>query len=66
VLADGVHALLVPAGDPSALADVLARLLDDAALRARLGAAARAVALDRYSGARLGEELEAHYARLVA
>jgi glycosyltransferase involved in cell wall biosynthesis len=66
VLADDVHALLVPAGDAAALADALARLVGDAALRARLGRAAREVALDRYSGARLAEALEAHYARLVA
>ncbi len=66
VLADGVHALLVPAGDAGALADALSRLLDDAGLRARLGAAARALALARYSGAHVAEALEAHYARLVA
>jgi len=65
-LADGVHALLVPAGDTTALADALARLLGNAALRGRLGKAARALALERYSGARLAEGLEAHYARLVA
>ena len=65
-LTDGVHALLVPAGDAAALADALARLLGDAALRGRLSKAARAVALERYSGARLAEALDAHYARLVA
>ena len=65
-LADDVHALLVPAGDTTALADALARLLGNAALRGRLGKAARALALERYSGARLAEGLEAHYARLVA
>jgi glycosyltransferase involved in cell wall biosynthesis len=63
---DGVHALLVPAGDAGALADAVARLLDDAPLRARLGAAARALLLERYSGARVAEALEAHYARLAA
>jgi glycosyltransferase involved in cell wall biosynthesis len=65
-LTDGVHALLVPAGDAAALADAMARLLGDAPLRARLGDAARALAVERYSGARLAEALEAHYARLVA
>jgi glycosyltransferase involved in cell wall biosynthesis len=65
-LADGVHALLVPAGDATALADAMARLLGNAALRGRLGKAARALALERYSGARLAEGLEAQYARLVA
>ena len=38
--------LIVPADDVEALAAGLARLLDDAALRARLGAAARAAAAD--------------------
>jgi glycosyltransferase involved in cell wall biosynthesis len=37
----GDAGILVPARHPSALADALARLLDDAALRATLGAAAR-------------------------
>jgi glycosyltransferase involved in cell wall biosynthesis len=65
-LDDGVHALLVPAGDAAALADGLARLLGNAALRGGHGKAARALALERYSGARLAEALEAHYTRLVA
>lgn len=66
ILEDGVHALLVPAGDAGALADALGRLLGDPSLRARLGAAGRALVLERYSGARLAEALETHYARLVA
>ncbi|MBA2279883.1 MAG: glycosyltransferase [Acidimicrobiia bacterium] len=37
---DGHHLLLVPPVDPPALVGAIARLLDDAALRARLGAAA--------------------------
>jgi glycosyltransferase involved in cell wall biosynthesis len=42
VLRDGVDALLVPAADPAALADAVERLAADPALRARLGASARA------------------------
>ena len=42
LLTDGVDALLVPPGDPDALADALRRLAADPGLRARLGAAARA------------------------
>lgn len=64
VLTDGENALLVPAGEPKPLAEALARLLDDAALRARLGAAARALVERRLSGARIAETLVARYATL--
>ncbi len=42
VLSDGDDALLVPVGDPAALAAALGRLGGDAGLRARLGEGARA------------------------
>ncbi|MBA3947265.1 MAG: glycosyltransferase [Herpetosiphonaceae bacterium] len=42
VINDGVHGLLVPEGDPAALAQAIIRLLDDRTLASRLGAAARA------------------------
>ena len=41
LVADGVSGLLVPAGDGSALADALARVLSDRSLAARLGEGAR-------------------------
>jgi glycosyltransferase involved in cell wall biosynthesis len=47
-VADGATGLLVPAGEPAALARALARLLDDRALRERMGAAGRARARDRF------------------
>ncbi len=66
VLTDGNQALLVPAGDAPALAEAVARLLDDAELAARLGKAARRRLVEHYSGAKVAEALEAQYARLAA
>jgi glycosyltransferase involved in cell wall biosynthesis len=48
LVADGVHALLVPPDDPTALAGAIDRLLTDRALAGRLGAAARRRARERY------------------
>jgi glycosyltransferase involved in cell wall biosynthesis len=65
VLVDGEHAALVPAGDASALADTLARLLGDAGLRERLARNGHRLVSARYSGARVAETLEGHYRRLT-
>jgi glycosyltransferase involved in cell wall biosynthesis len=46
---DGETGLLVAPDDPSALADGIARLLDDPALRARLGAAGRERVMSRFT-----------------
>lgn len=50
-------ALIVPAGDPQALADALGRLHDSPELRARLGGAARAEAVAEHSWEARLEEL---------
>ncbi|HEV2759881.1 MAG TPA: glycosyltransferase family 4 protein [Acidimicrobiales bacterium] len=47
--ADGECALLVPPNDPGALAVAIVRALDDADLRARLGAAGRDRVLERFT-----------------
>jgi glycosyltransferase involved in cell wall biosynthesis len=59
VIEDGVTGLLVPEGEPQALADAIARLLRDPALAARLGAAARERALAEHGLALMRERYEA-------
>ncbi len=57
VLEPGVHCLACPPADPDALADAVSRLLDDPALAARLGAAARAHLLARFGETQVAERL---------
>jgi glycosyltransferase involved in cell wall biosynthesis len=47
-LTDGENAVLVPPGAPDQLADAIARLIDDANERRRLGAAGREIFRDRF------------------
>jgi glycosyltransferase involved in cell wall biosynthesis len=65
VLREGVTGLLVPPRDPPALAEALLRVLDDAALRARLGQAARAAAAD-YDIGRTVERIQDLYDEVLA
>jgi glycosyltransferase involved in cell wall biosynthesis len=62
---DGVSALLVDERDPAALADRLTRLLDDQALRARLGGAARDRMVRQYSIETVTARLERMYDEVV-
>jgi glycosyltransferase involved in cell wall biosynthesis len=57
--------LLVPPGDPSALAVALLRALGDADLRARIGAAGRERALSRFTWRRTAEGTVEHYRALL-
>ena len=59
-----VNAFLVPPDDPVALADAIAVLARDPALRARLGAAGRAMVETEFSSARIGAEIVALYETL--
>ena len=63
---NGVEGFIVPPGDAEALADVLQRLAVDPALRARLGAAARARVLDGYTEAQVEAGISAAYHAALA
>ena len=65
VLEDDVTALLVPAGEAGPLAGAIERLLRDAPLSRRLGAAGADLVRERFSGARLAERLTALYLPLA-
>ena len=64
VVRDGVEALLTPPGDAGALADALARLLADPALRLRLGHAGRERALG-YAWPAVTDAVLGVYARIL-
>ncbi|MFP2932459.1 glycosyltransferase family 4 protein [Pyxidicoccus sp. 3LG] len=64
-LTDGVDALAVPPGDMDAMVAALRTLLEDGALRARLGEAARLTAVRRFSRERYASEVLAVYRSLV-
>lgn len=63
--ADGEAALLVPPNDPSALAAAMRRVLGDADLRARLGAAGRARVLTRFTWPATAQATVAEYEQLL-
>jgi glycosyltransferase involved in cell wall biosynthesis len=65
ILADGEHALLVPAADVRSLAEAVSALAGDPARRARLADAGRRLVVEQYSGARVAERLEARYDALL-
>jgi len=61
----GHSGLLVPEGDPPALAAALEHLIGQPALRARLGERARAVAGERFHALRQSRRLEAALLRVA-
>jgi glycosyltransferase involved in cell wall biosynthesis len=66
LIEDGDSGLLVPRGDPAALAGAIARLLADPALAARLGAAARERVRTRFAPDASLDRLLALYAAVQA
>jgi phosphatidylinositol alpha-mannosyltransferase len=65
VLADGEEGLLCADGDAAAMAAAIERLLDDAALRRRLGENGRARAARQFAWSRLAAEIEGYYRQLL-
>lgn len=63
---DGVTGVLVPPGDPAALASAVGALLDHPERRASLGRAARERVRERFSWSTLARQVAAVYRRLLA
>jgi glycosyltransferase involved in cell wall biosynthesis len=63
---DAGAGLLVPPGDAGALATAIGRLLDDATLRERIGAAGRRRALERFTWRATAEAVLENYLRVMA
>jgi glycosyltransferase involved in cell wall biosynthesis len=66
IVVEGVTGLMVPPKDGGVLAGAVARLLDDAELRVRLGAAGRERVLAKFTEQRQDEAIEALYAGVLA
>ncbi|MGQ9576949.1 MAG: glycosyltransferase [Thermoguttaceae bacterium] len=64
LIEDGVHGLLVPPGDPAAVAAAVERLLGDPALAARLAAAARTRARHQFTAEAMVHSHESFYRTL--
>jgi glycosyltransferase involved in cell wall biosynthesis len=63
---DGVNGFVIPVGDSRALADRLSMLLDNAALRDRMGRAARARVKQRHAYPRMMAGLRAVYDEIAS
>jgi glycosyltransferase involved in cell wall biosynthesis len=66
VVRDGETGYLVAPGDAGALAEHIGALIDDAALRQRLGAAGRAWALEMFTWEKVVERVVECYERALA
>jgi glycosyltransferase involved in cell wall biosynthesis len=66
MVSDGESALLVPPGNPKALASAMQRILDDPSLGRKLGSAAAEQATQRFSLARMCQETEQYFEQVLA
>lgn len=64
VIVDGINGLLVPPGDPAALADAIERVVSDPPLARRLGQAARLTVVQRHGAQAIVARLTALYEQL--
>jgi glycosyltransferase involved in cell wall biosynthesis len=65
IIEQGKSGFLIPKESPSSVAEKLAVLLRDPALRARMGEYGRAQVAERFTPARMARDLEAVYAQLI-
>ena len=65
VARDGLEAITVPPGDPTALADAIETLINDPERRRRMGQAARHRAMTKYSTSAFKEGVETVYRKVV-
>jgi glycosyltransferase involved in cell wall biosynthesis len=61
IVRDGYNGLLVPPKDPEALAVAIAKLLDDASLRQRMGAAGRETILGEFTAEEINHKTIEQY-----
>jgi glycosyltransferase involved in cell wall biosynthesis len=66
IVKPGETGLLVPVDDPAALAAAISKLVADAELRARYGAAARKLAVERFAAEAIGRQTVDLYRSLVS
>jgi glycosyltransferase involved in cell wall biosynthesis len=66
IVRDGQTGLLIPPGDPEALATAMARVLDDAGLAERMGAEALRIGQEQYTWAANARRMVAIYEEATA